>query len=76
MSTLTESIMKNIKKPAWWKEVPMMNTEQLAAFCQKLYDIDNFRGLTDKEREKFSVAKKNYKEKTGKDVPLSYNCPP
>ena len=66
----------NIKKPDWWKEVPIMNNEQLLEFAQMLYDKDNWQGLTHEEYKKLNVAKSNYKQRTGKDMKLEYNCPP
>lgn len=68
--------MKKIEKPDWWKEVPMMSGQDLIDYGQKLYDKMNFSGLSLEEHNRLTIVKNQYKEQTGKELPLAYNCPP
>jgi hypothetical protein len=64
-----------MEKPDWWIEKPIMNAQQLAEFAQRLYDKDNWSGLNIEEHNKLIIVKRLYKEKTGNDLLLTYNCP-
>lgn len=67
--------MKNVTKPDYWKESPIMTPDQLKVFAQKMYDKLNFSGLSSEEHNKYNHARRLYKEKTGNGVVLEYNCP-